>query len=193
MTQVCSFAECGRPRHCKGLCQGHYTQARRGQELTPLKVKARAGTPLADRITLRVKHDKATGCILWQGAKNPKGYGTIQDRGRTVDVHKAAYEAAHGEVPDGMMIDHRCYSRNCVNTQHMRVVTRAQNGQNRDDKNVRASTGLRGVYRTRSGRFQAQARVDGRILNGGTYDTPEEANEAAISLRMRFFTHSDGR
>ena len=161
--------------------------------MTPLRVKARAGTPIADRIALRAKLDESTGCILWQGAKNPKGYGSIQVRGRAVDVHRVAYEEAHGPIPDGMMVDHRCYSRSCVNTQHMRVVTRAQNGQNRDNKNVTASTGFRGVYRTSSGRFQAQARVGGRLLHGGTYDTPEEANEAAINLRMRFFTHSDGR
>ena len=193
MSKVCSFAECDRVKHCKGLCKGHYTQARRGQELTPLKVKARAGTPIAERIALRVKLDESTGCILWQGAKTSKGYGSIQVRGREVAVHRVAYEEAHGPIPDGMMVDHRCYSRSCVNTQHMRVVTRAQNGQNRDNKNVTASTGFRGVYRTKYGRFQAQARVDGRLLNGGTYDTPEEANEAAINLRMRVFTHSDGR
>lgn len=34
---ICSFVECEKPVTCKGLCNGHYTQKRKGQELKPLR------------------------------------------------------------------------------------------------------------------------------------------------------------
>lgn len=51
MRPPCSFQDCGRPSLCLGVCQGHYSQLRRGRELTPLRPAAprrqsRPGEPL---------------------------------------------------------------------------------------------------------------------------------------------------
>lgn len=36
---MCAFEGCERPNFCKGFCQSHYQQQRRGNELKPLMVK----------------------------------------------------------------------------------------------------------------------------------------------------------
>lgn len=74
---------------------------------------------------------------------------------------------------------------------NLRPVTHKQN-----QENVRAGYGAcrrRGVSMTPSGRYVAQAKVQGRHLNFGTYDTIDEAAEAARVGRIAVMTHSDGR
>lgn len=37
--QKCSFADCHRPHAAKGLCQAHWAQQRRGEDLKPIKIR----------------------------------------------------------------------------------------------------------------------------------------------------------
>lgn len=41
---MCEFEGCGRPVNSRGLCQGHYAQSRKGDELTPLREWKRGGS-----------------------------------------------------------------------------------------------------------------------------------------------------
>jgi len=62
-------------------------------------------------------------CIQWGGHINQRGYGVW--RGKL--VHRIAYEFACGPIPAGLVIDHQCRNRACVNPSHLRVVTIAVN------------------------------------------------------------------
>ena len=68
-----------------------------------------------------------SGCWLWTGATNPKGYGHIGRNGRTLYVHRVVYETLVAPIPDGLTIDHLCHVRTCVNPQHLEPITRAAN------------------------------------------------------------------
>jgi HNH endonuclease len=68
-----------------------------------------------------------TACWIWDGAKIPQGYGTTSVDGRTVGVHRVAYERAHGPIPAGLEIDHLCRTRPCVRPEHLEPVTTAEN------------------------------------------------------------------
>lgn len=68
-------------------------------------------------------------CHLWIGATNNKGYGILFIDGRHHLAHRLAYEAEYGPIPDGMVLDHVCRSRNCVNPLHLEVVTHAENAR----------------------------------------------------------------
>ena len=35
--KTCDYPDCDAPVHCKDLCQGHYKQHRRGEDLRPLR------------------------------------------------------------------------------------------------------------------------------------------------------------
>lgn len=50
-------------------------------------------------------------------------------------VHRLAWTAKHGPIPDGMVICHRCNVRRCVNPDHLALGTCADN--NADTKAVR--------------------------------------------------------
>ncbi len=42
-------------------------------------------------------------------------------------AHRFAYELLVGPIPDGLVIDHLCRVRHCVNPAHMEPVTRWEN------------------------------------------------------------------
>jgi hypothetical protein len=63
------------------------------------------------------------GCWLWTGAVQSRGYGSIGLHGRSLLVHRLAYEQAHGPVPFGMQVDHLCRVKRCCNPAHLEAVT----------------------------------------------------------------------
>jgi hypothetical protein len=67
------------------------------------------------------------GCWLWRGAINSNKYGMIKRGGRSVRAHRLFYTELVGPIPDGMVLDHICRVRHCVNPDHLRVVTSLEN------------------------------------------------------------------
>jgi hypothetical protein len=68
-------------------------------------------------------------CLIWRGAQNTKGYGCFAVNGVSQLVHRLAWEDVRGPIPDGMTIDHICRVRNCVNVEHLELVTIAENNR----------------------------------------------------------------
>lgn len=67
------------------------------------------------------------GCWLWTGSLLPGGYGTVSISMKPYLVHRLSWVVYRGEIPSGMVIDHMCRVRNCVNPDHLRVVTQRTN------------------------------------------------------------------
>lgn len=89
-------------------------------------MKSPKGEPLPHRIQRYSMPVTESGCFLWLGY-SVSGYGVLRVDGRMVGAHRIAYELANGPIPDGMVIDHLCRVRCCVNPAHMEVVTRGEN------------------------------------------------------------------
>lgn len=74
-----------------------------------------------------------SGCWLWQGSRNSNGYGRIFVGSRSTGDRKARYahiemyRALVGEVPEGLVLDHLCNTRACVNPEHLEPKTRWEN------------------------------------------------------------------
>jgi hypothetical protein len=79
-----------------------------------------------DRFWLKVQ---PTGfCWEWVGARVETGYGYFRvANGKGIRAHRFAYEALVGEIPIGLVLDHLCRNRACVNPDHLEPVTRNEN------------------------------------------------------------------
>src|SRR5262245_37113283 len=73
------------------------------------------------------QHVAPSDCLIWNGARNGGGYGVTSLGGRLVLAHRLAYVREHGAVPSGMVLDHTCRVRSCVNPAHLQAVTSGEN------------------------------------------------------------------
>lgn len=68
-----------------------------------------------------------TKCIEWNGRKNNKGYGRFYFEGYDWRIHRLIYKLYVGDLIKGLVIDHICRNRACINPQHLRQVTLREN------------------------------------------------------------------
>ena len=67
-------------------------------------------------------------CWQWRAGRTKQQYGGFHPTKRAmVLAHRFAYEATVGKIPRGMVIDHLCRNRSCVNPEHMEAVTNMEN------------------------------------------------------------------
>lgn len=94
-------------------------------------------------------------CLIYTGQQTADGYGLIkvptgERGGRTVLLHRLAYELLVGPIPEGLTIDHLCRRPACYNAAHLEAVTQLENQL----RGVAATRPLcpRGHQRTPNGR-----------------------------------------
>lgn len=90
------------------------------------------------------------------------------------------------EAPPGMFVDHINGVKWDNRRANLRLVTAAENGQNRIKQDSRNKTGFRGVtYDAKRGKWIARARKNYEdIYLGYSFESPEEANAAIRSWRL---------
>lgn len=71
--------------------------------------------------------DPASGCINCKNVPKMHGYSYISIMGGQIKAHRAAYAAAHGEIPDGYVVRHKCDNRRCMNPEHLVLGTHLDN------------------------------------------------------------------
>lgn len=138
------------------------------------------------------KVDKTDGCWNWTAAK-AHGYGRFNIALRTtIAAHRFSYELENGPIAQGLVLDHTCHNKACVNPSHLRVATNKQNIENRVGADSNSSSGVRGVYWNRRARkYQTTIGHNGKTHYAGMYDNLADAEAAAIAKRNELFTHND--
>lgn len=122
-TQTCSIDGCDGRTKAHGWCIKHYFRARRYGHPTG---SGRA-TPL-ERFDANVhRGNDPDACWHWTGHCDDDGYGQFWVNNRNLRAHRFAYEMHVGPIPDGLVIDHLCRVRRCVNPRHLEPVTIGEN------------------------------------------------------------------
>lgn len=67
------------------------------------------------------------GCWLWIRAVNSNGYGRIQFKQISCLAHRMSLFLFGDGVPHGLVVDHKCKNKRCVNPKHLRIVTAKEN------------------------------------------------------------------
>jgi hypothetical protein len=80
-----------------------------------------------------------TGCWEWTASFARGGYGqfftSVKDGREWYRAHRFSYIAHKGDIPEGMVVMHECDNPRCVNPDHLRLGTQADNVADMDAKN----------------------------------------------------------
>lgn len=183
--QVCLFDDCGRHREGRGYCKGHYSQLMRGQQIRKLS----QDKTLADRFWEKVS--RTDGCWNWTGTISNQ-YGSLKVNGKDLRAHRISYEINIGPIPEGMLIDHKCHNRLCVNPTHLQLATFKQNAENLIHQRMNNTSGYRGVnWVKRLGKWSAEVTHRGHKHHLGLFTSPEDAHKVAETKRLELFTHNE--
>ena len=82
---------------------------------------------LTQLIWARIEPSQKDECWLWLGAKKTNGYGAFNYKGKCWQAHRAVYECLVAPIPDGLVIDHICENKGCVNPDHLQAVSQTLN------------------------------------------------------------------
>jgi len=73
------------------------------------------------------KNPNPEKCFEWLGAKNSNGYGSISVNRKIWGVHRFVWTSFNGEIPEGLMVLHRCDNPPCVRLTHLFLGTSSDN------------------------------------------------------------------
>lgn len=153
-----------------------------------------------DMVRDALDYNPTTGWFTWRkkvaskvvigrraGTRGAQGYRQITLYGNQVLEHRMVWFWVHGEWPD--LVDHINLNKTDNRVANLRKASHFENACNarahRDNPNKR-----KGIWRTKSGRWQAMITVNKKRLFLGAYGTPEEAaaayDEAAKTLHGDF-------
>jgi hypothetical protein len=88
------------------------------------------------------KVDKSGEHWLWTGMLDPRsGYGKFHINMKGMNSHRYCWILVNGEIPDGLVVRHKCRVKNCVNPEHLELGTTADNNADM----IRDGTTMRGT------------------------------------------------
>lgn len=82
------------------------------------------------------KVQKTETCWLWKGSTIPNSYVRIYWDKKTQYAHRVSYTVYKGKIPNGLVIDHLCRVRHCVNPEHLEAVTQRENVRRGEPKKI---------------------------------------------------------
>jgi len=94
------------------------------------RTPGRPPRPAIERFMGFVSPEPNTGCWLWLSGHDADGYAQFfEGRGPGFEqrAHRFAYKHFVGPIPDGLVLDHLCRNRGCVNPKHLEPVTNREN------------------------------------------------------------------
>ena len=117
----CGVKGCPNKHIAKGYCSKHYANFKRhGFPVKPSCSK---------KIEFRINEN---GCFECTSHK-PKasGYPTFRIRQKTQQMSRFIYSEMFGEIPEGLVVRHKCDNPLCINPEHLELGTHQDNANDR--------------------------------------------------------------
>lgn len=95
-----------------------------GKEKARILANARR-RPLEERFWEKV--EKTDTCWNWIGGHYTSGYGCISIDNKSHFAHVVSYKLSGNVIPAGYQVDHLCFNRSCVRSDHLEAVTPQEN------------------------------------------------------------------
>lgn len=73
-----------------------------------------------------------SGCWIWDGYCDPKGYGRFRTKEKNWLAHRLSYLKKHGNLPK--LLRHKCDNPSCVNPSHLEPGTHTDNARDYVDR-----------------------------------------------------------
>lgn len=86
-----------------------------------------------------------SGCWEWTKARDKDGYGIIKVNNRQSRAHRASFVEFNGEIPDGLIVRHRCDNPCCINPEHLELGSHKDNTRDAIERGRRSSIGVDNV------------------------------------------------
>lgn len=124
-----SYKAWEKQKYCSRLCAASLRIGLPNLHIKPIQ-------SIADRLWDKVNKDGplhprlGTKCWVWTGALAPKGYGAINECGKsrkTLRTHRVAWTVINGEIPNNLWVLHKCDNPPCCNPDHLYLGTSDQN------------------------------------------------------------------
>lgn len=135
------------------------------------------------RLVRRVAKGKAPAGAVCEGRTN-NGYYRVRVDGVYHLVHRVLWTMRHGDIPAGILVDHRDGDGYNNSTDNLRLATHGQNMHNAVTHTGNTS-GHRGVHWSNAAsKWQVQCNVNGRNHYGGLFLDYSAACAAADTMRI---------
>lgn len=152
----CSVDGCEKQAHATGVCRMHYARRERNGNFD-LQPKLSFLEKLEQN---RVVDEN--GCWIWTGGVNAGGYGQVyqENVAGPKAVHRLSFEFHIGEIPEGLLVCHKCDVRRCFNPDHLFAGTDLDNMRDAVQK--------------------------GRIRSGETHQSSKLSDKQVAEIRERY-------
>lgn len=125
---ICAAPNCESGVRSKGFCNAHHLRLLRYGSLDGAPKRS-----MRDRFESKILREE-DGCWEWTGGHfKGTGYAIFNipspadGRWRPATAHRISYELYIGPIPNGLVIDHLCRNRGCVNPEHLEPVAQRIN------------------------------------------------------------------
>ncbi|RFB07641.1 HNH endonuclease [Bacillus sp. OE] len=126
MTKTCFIEGCESDALARGVCNKHYLRYK--------KTGSFDKKPCGNKVDFDINENGCFICVSHATSSN--GYFGLTKNRKRYSMHRFIYEEMFGEIPEGLVVMHKCDNKKCINPEHMELGTIADNTKDASKRNL---------------------------------------------------------